>query len=169
VNAKDALAFLKGPAGPARFAEVAPGIYRGGQPDRPQLEALRALGVHTVVNLRREQRSLRRMEGLHAGELGMRFLQFPFYGVFGADELFLESILEVMRLGGVYIHCKHGRDRTSLLIALYRVCFEGWQPERAWQEEVLAYEHSPSYFYRKLRGTFARYVARHQRQLDAAR
>jgi protein tyrosine/serine phosphatase len=166
-EAERALALLHGPAGPSRFACVADGIYRGGQPTREQLEALHALGVRTVISLRREQRKLARVEAEHVGGLGMTFLRFPFYGVFGADELFLQGILEHMRRGGVYIHCKHGRDRTSLLIALYRVCCEGWDPERAWQLEVLGYEHSPTYFYRRLRSTFDRYVARHRRLLDA--
>src|SRR5262249_55845116 len=135
-DAEGALAFLQSRAGPPRFARVADGIYRGGQPTCEQLEALHALGVSTVISLRREQRRLARVEAEHVGGLGMTFLRFPFYGVFGADELFLEGILHEMRRGGVYIHCKHGRDRTSLLIALYRVCFEGWDPERAWQLEV---------------------------------
>ena len=86
----------------------------------------------------------------------MRFLHYPFYGVFGADEMFLVGIVEEIRKGGVYVHCKHGRDRTSLLVALYRVVHEGWEPKRAWQLEAIEYGSAQTYFYRQLRVVYNR-------------
>jgi protein tyrosine/serine phosphatase len=159
-EARAAHAFLHSDEGPPRFAHVGDQLYRGGQPSRRHLEALWVLGVRTVINLRREERKLWRAEQQAAEALGMKFFRFPFYGVFGAKEAFLEEILAQMSTGGLYIHCKHGRDRTSLLIALYRVYHEGWDPEVAWQREVLAYGYQPTYFYRKVRSTFDRFVAR---------
>ncbi len=146
--------------GPDRFAQIGDRLFRGGQPSERHLEALRALGVGTVINLRREERKSWRAEERHVRALGMEFLRFPFYGVFGADQLFLERILAEMRRGAAYIHCKHGRDRTSLLVALFRVRFEGWDAQLAWQREVLEYGYQPTYFYRKLRTTYDRFVRR---------
>jgi protein tyrosine phosphatase (PTP) superfamily phosphohydrolase (DUF442 family) len=140
--------------GPARFARVTPGLYRGGQPTRKHLEQLKALGVDTVINLRRENDDAWREERRHAGELGMRFLHFPFYGVFGADVVFLEKILAEMKKGNVYVHCKHGRDRTSLLIALYRVMHEGWEPALAWKLEAVDYGSAQTFWYRSLKTSF---------------
>jgi protein tyrosine/serine phosphatase len=153
------LAFLRGPEGPPRFAQVREGIYRGGQPSRRHLEALQGLGVRTVISLRREARRGWQEEKRHAQQLGMRWLRFPFYGVFGADAAFLQEILREMGRGGVYIHCKHGRDRTSLLVALYRVWFEKWHPEEAWKLEVLDFGYQPSRFYRLIRRSFDRFVS----------
>ena len=34
----------------------------------------------------------------------------------------------------VYLHCEHGRDRTGLLVAFYRIRYEGWSVDRAYQE-----------------------------------
>lgn len=155
---RELLAFLRGAAGPPRFAEVRAGIYRGGQPSRRHLEALQALGVRTVISLRRESRRGWQEEKRHVQQLGMRWLRFPFYGVFGADVAFLREILDEMGRGGVYIHCKHGRDRTSLLVALYRVWFEKWHPEEAWKLEVLDFGYQPSRFYRLIRRSFDRFV-----------
>jgi protein tyrosine/serine phosphatase len=146
--------------GPTRFAVVARGLFRGGHPDYDDLEALHVLGVRNLISLRRERRGLSREEQRHAHALGMHFHHFPFYGIFGAHPLFLEKILVEMRKGGVYIHCKNGRDRTSLLIALYRVRFEGWDPDVAWKSEVLGFGYRPTYFYRRLQHTFEAFVRR---------
>jgi protein tyrosine/serine phosphatase len=34
----------------------------------------------------------------------------------------------------VYVHCKHGQDRTGLMVGLYRVLQQGWAPEKAYEE-----------------------------------
>ncbi len=31
----------------------------------------------------------------------------------------------------IYVHCEHGKDRTGLVLALYRVRHDGWSPARA--------------------------------------
>jgi protein tyrosine/serine phosphatase len=54
----------------------------------------------------------------------------------------------------VYVHCKNGRDRTSLVVALFRVLYQGWEPDEAWNYEVLAYGHQPSLFYRRIGTTY---------------
>lgn len=159
----DPLRYLASSAGPHRFARVADGIYRGGQPDHTALELLRDLGVTTIINLRRESRFTYRGERTYAEELGMRFLHYPFYGVFGAGEQFLTDIVEEVKTRNVYIHCKHGRDRTSLIVALYRVMHEGWGPEDAWQREAIEYGSAQTYFYRQLRVVYQRMTEKFRR------
>jgi protein tyrosine/serine phosphatase len=147
--------------GPVNFGQITDTIYRGGQPDAADLARMRALGVDTIINLRRENRSLRRRERRTAEALGMRVLEFPFYGVFGADDEFLGEILRQATdpdNGTVYVHCKNGRDRTSLVIALYRVLYQGWKAEEAWNYEVLAFGHQPTRFYRQIGTTFRRTI-----------
>ncbi len=34
----------------------------------------------------------------------------------------------------ILIHCKHGADRTGLIVALYRIVFEGWDKISAIEE-----------------------------------
>jgi protein tyrosine phosphatase (PTP) superfamily phosphohydrolase (DUF442 family) len=148
--------FLAGKDGPVRFARVADGVYRGGQPTRQHLEQLYALGVRTVVNLRREDSDARHREQAECKRLGIRFLNYPFYGVFGADDEFLLPIVAELKKGSVYVHCLHGRDRTSLLVALYRVLVEGWDPHVAWKLEVVDYGSAQTGFYRQLHVAYDR-------------
>jgi protein tyrosine/serine phosphatase len=156
----DAYEHLASNAGPPRFARVAEGIYRGGQPSRKDLEALHQLGVRTIIDLRREDDDAWQQEQATAQSLGMRCLRYPFYGVFGADDDFLHEIVGHLRNRNVYVHCRHGRDRTSLLVALYRVLVEHWEPKLAWKLEVIDYGSQQNFFYRALRTAFDRMVSR---------
>ena len=47
-----------------RFHEVAPGLYRGGQPTRAGFEHLKERGVKTVINLRDERDERKLVEEL---------------------------------------------------------------------------------------------------------
>ena len=154
----NALASAKGPV---RFARVSDGLYRGGQPTMQHLQDLYALGVRTIVNLRREDSSVWREEERQAKRLGIQFLHFPFYGVFGVDDLFLNGIVEQIKKGKVYVHCLHGRDRTSLMVALYRVLVEGWEPKVAWKLEAIDYGSAQTFWYRPLRNAFERMVVKY--------
>src|SRR5436190_1062197 len=92
-----ALRALAGPDGPVRFAVVAAGIYRGGHPSATHLERLAELGVRTIISLRREDGPARRLEEARARALGLRFLHFPSYGIFGISAGTLAKILEEVR------------------------------------------------------------------------
>jgi protein tyrosine phosphatase (PTP) superfamily phosphohydrolase (DUF442 family) len=155
-----AFRYLAGPSGPTRFARVAEGVYRGGQPTRMDLQQLHALGVRTVVDLRREDADAWQKEEHDATALGMKFVHCPFYGVFGQTDAFYDRIVGELRKGGVYVHCKHGRDRTSLVVALYRVVVEAWDPKVAWKLEVVDYGSAQNFFYRKLHEDFDRIAKR---------
>ena len=149
--------------GPERFSQVTPRLYRGGQPTRADLVRLRLLGVQTIISLRREESKTRRQEARDAEELGMRFLNFPYYGVFGASGRFFKKILHALRdqdNGVVYLHCQHGRDRTSLGVALHLVIDQGWDPETAWKLAAVDYDHAPTFWYSEMRGNFDKMVRR---------
>jgi protein tyrosine/serine phosphatase len=155
---------LQSEGAPARFARVDERVYRGGQPTEEHLRLLHAIGVTKIVDLRRERLDVRRAERAAARELGMEFVELPFFGVFGADLDFLTRAIDELRThdgGAVYIHCDNGRDRTSLVVALYRLVHDEWSPERAWQHEVLAYGHESTPVLREIRLTFDDYALEH--------
>jgi protein tyrosine/serine phosphatase len=148
-------------------------LWRADQPATTDLEQLHELGIRTIVNLRREEGRTIAAERRAAEMLGMRFLNFRFYGIFGASTRFLDAILAELHRpenGGVLVHCKNGCDRTSLVIGLYRVLFEGWDPDRAWREEFVRHGHDPDnprspwkprwrlWFYANVRRTFFRHL-----------
>lgn len=158
-------------AGPERFAMVTPSLYRGGQPDEHDLVLLHAVGVTTIIDLRRERLGIRRAESAVARRLGMRFVEYPYYGVFGASVQFIHGILQEMgapRSGAVYIHCGDGGERTSLMVALHRVLAQGWDPAKAWSREALAFGHHEGPVFREIELTYREIVHEHALALQTA-
>jgi protein tyrosine/serine phosphatase len=150
-------------SGPERFSQVTDRLYRGGQPNKAQIAQLKALGVTTLVSLRREDPDMRKEEEAEAKRLGMKFYNFPFYGVFGESPAFFDRMMQTMRdpaNGVVYVHCLHGRDRTSLAVALHLVFDQGWDAEKAWRQAATEYGHQSTFWYRELRGDFQKMVDR---------
>jgi protein tyrosine/serine phosphatase len=154
-----AYATLRTSRGPTRFQQVSPSVYRGGQPTRAQLELLRDLGVRTLIDLRQEPDAVA-AEARDAQALGMTFRSFGFSGLGTPDATLLHAIVAAMsdaRDGAVYVHCQQGRDRTSLVVALYRVWHDGWTRDIAWRREAHDYGHDGwrHFFFRKLDRAFS--------------
>lgn len=123
----------------ARFRQVAPGIYRGAQPETTEdYRELQALGVRTLLNLR-----LTPWEVLEEREkirkLGMRFIHHPYNPLGVPDDAQVRATLrELTRMENqpVFVHCREGKDRTGMIVGLYRVRNEGWTREQAYTEMV---------------------------------
>jgi len=118
------------------FYQVDDGLYRGAKPSSEGLETLKALGVRTVISLETKEESLREeRDGVEA--LGMKFLSLPMtLTERPPDSLvleFLETVLNPQN-HGVLVHCDNGKDRTGVLIAVYRTVVQGWGPKVAYQE-----------------------------------
>jgi protein tyrosine/serine phosphatase len=147
-----------------RFAQVDGRLYRGGQPTPSQIQLLYDLGVRTVISLRPEERDGAAEEEA-ARRLGMRFIRRPFSALSAPDDGLLHQIVDELRAaasdGPVYVHCHAGRDRTSLIVALYRVWAQSWSPVTAWQRESLDFGHGQMLFFRSLDRAFARLTAAH--------
>ncbi|MGZ3426943.1 MAG: fused DSP-PTPase phosphatase/NAD kinase-like protein [Polyangia bacterium] len=154
---------LSSPRGPDRFAQVTPSLYRGGQPTAAQLGLLRELGVRTIVVLA-DDPPVVRAETEAATHLGLTVHSHPFSGLSEPDPALLRRVVDELRVAGspVYVHCRRGRDRTSLVMALYRVWVQGWDPAEAWRREALDFGHGGlrAIFFRKLDRTYARLTRR---------
>lgn len=107
-------------------AAVAPGIYRGGVPDKEGVAWLKEHGIRTVVNLRH-------YHGDSEGELveaaGLKYVRIPLSSTDAPRpeqvELFLRTVTDPANQP-VYVHCLHGVDRTGAMIATYRMQVQGW-------------------------------------------
>lgn len=107
-------------------ALVAPGIYRGGQPDAAGVRWLRSIGVRTVVNLRHYHGD---REGERVRAAGMRYVRIPLESTDPPTETQVRAFLAVVNdpaARPVYVHCLHGVDRTGAMVAIYRMQAEGW-------------------------------------------
>ncbi|MBI5596685.1 MAG: tyrosine-protein phosphatase [Elusimicrobia bacterium] len=121
------------------FHEVAPGVFRGGQPTSAGWAFLKSRGVRTVVKLNFKS------EGSddEAAKLGMKVIDASgppseVGDVFWApDPARIRLAVEALRdeaLRPVYVHCLHGQDRTGLIVGLYRVLHERLPKEKAYAE-----------------------------------
>lgn len=133
------LASTTGHAEIARLSVVDDGVIRGGQPESvDDYQMLKeTYQVKTVINLREsnvdEDASLARGAGLD-------YISYPLDGtpVLGTvSEKSARQILAIMNdptKRPVFIHCHHGKDRTGLLVGLYRVFTMEWEKADAYNE-----------------------------------
>jgi tyrosine-protein phosphatase SIW14 len=108
--------------------QVAPGLYRGAQPEEEGFATLKKLGVKTVVNLRSWHSDRKDCE-----RAGLEYVHIAMQAWEGEDD----EIIELLRVvtdpsrQPVFVHCKHGADRTGAACAAYRIVVEGWTHEDA--------------------------------------
>lgn len=123
-------------SGVDNFATIEGGphpIYRGGQPTREGYEQL-AKGrykVATVIDLRDDYEPWAEQAVTAAGMTYKRIGMSAWSTDTAKVREALRTIAEAAATGPVYIHCRQGRDRTGLEVAMYRILVQGWTRERA--------------------------------------
>lgn len=132
--------FFTGCVNPRKFAvrPVSPGIFAGQRPMTDgQFERLKAQGVRTILSLQVcpwDTWPERRM----AREHGFKFVNLPIVASpFPPSEKRIQAVLATLtnpRLQPIYFHCRVGVDRTMTIWGLYRVYYEDWCAEAAWEE-----------------------------------
>jgi len=129
---------------PAEWAQavVAPGLpnlyqvsaelYRGAQPEKRGYAELRQLGVRTVVNLRQgEDWERAEVEGA-----GMRYVSLPTNTFFPRKKRFRTflALFDDPSNLPLFLHCRHGADRTGAAVAIYRILRQDWSAREALRE-----------------------------------
>jgi protein tyrosine/serine phosphatase len=135
------------PARPAEWAKpvsmpglpnlhkVSDSLYRGAQPEPEGFVNLKAMGIKTVVNLRSMHSDEDEME--EAGMTGKLDYVHIKINTFRPKEDHVVRFLKVMadpKRHPVFVHCKHGADRTGTVAAFYRIVFQGWSKQDALKE-----------------------------------
>ncbi len=122
-------------AGVPNLHRVTPLIYRSAQPDAEGFQNLARIGVKTVINLRRRVDD----SPLAAGS-GLKTVHIKITTRHVSDENGAK-IVEALRAlhaaqsdGPVLVHCTHGADRTGMIIALWRMLYQGWSRREALDE-----------------------------------
>jgi len=127
------------------LVEVEQNILRGGRPVGSDFALLEQKGIRTIISL--EIASTVAKERRDAEALGMRFISIPMSVYQAPTNQEMNQILHHLNDSSLYplfIHCKHGEDRTGLVIGLYRVENSHWSPQRAY-EEMLKLGFHPKY------------------------
>ena len=112
-------------------------LYRGSQPNEEGFEQLQKLGITTIVDIRRQHQGAVKNERMRVEALGMHFVYIPASGWSAPtdDELVqFFSFLQQHPKEKLYVHCWLGDDRTGVFLAAYRIVFEHWTAEKAFQE-----------------------------------
>jgi len=131
------------------FGCVEPGIlYRCGQPGGSSLRGLvEKYGIKTVVNLRSAAKIQEDREAQEEISFATRnHVNLVFVPV--SDVPTLEQVREFLDLvkdpanRPVLIHCAGGKERSGMMVAVYRIVVDGWPEERA-LKEMISYGYDP--------------------------
>jgi len=119
-------------------------LYRGAQPVPAGYEQLRQLGIAIVVDLH-NQGAERQRERLAVESRGMRYVNLPASATQGPTGAQIAQFLQLLRDNPgrkIFVHCKHGADRTGVMIAAFRMAWEDWTPAQAMAEMHAFHFHS---------------------------
>lgn len=111
--------------------QMTPNLYRSALPTADNVPMLQALNVGTVVTFIKDN------DKTWMGNAQMSRVSIPLH----ADRVTDADVIRVLHVlqdagekGPVLMHCKHGRDRTGLMAAMYRMVIQGWSKTEAISE-----------------------------------
>jgi protein tyrosine/serine phosphatase len=118
------------------FHMVSPQLYRGAQPKAGGLQTLKKIGIKTILNLRREDEHTQ-AEGAEARTLGLRYYSVSLPEFSAPKDKEVQQALDIINTAEnqpVFVHCRHGEDRTGTIIACYRISHDAWTAAEARKE-----------------------------------
>jgi len=119
------------------FGRVADFYYRGGQPDDNGLKILAAKGVHTIVDLRGEDKKRGDHERETAEALGMQYISLPLSPIHAPSDEQVEKFLSIVHTASnqpIFVHCRRGSDRTGVMTAIVRIHDFHWTADESYKE-----------------------------------
>lgn len=113
--------------------QVTPILFRSAQPDAAGFANMaKTLKVKTVIDLRESQTD--------AAYLGTSKIK-AYYVPMNALHITTDEIVAALKLikahegeGPILVHCQHGADRTGVVMAMYRIIYQGWSKAQAIDE-----------------------------------
>ena len=120
--------------GVPNFAVVSPVLSRGAQPTREGFGQLREQGIRTVVALRWEHSDDAALAGLGLNSYRLRAKQWH---PENEDVVRAMKVILTPEYQPVFVHCQAGKDRTGLVVAVYRILVDGWSVDDAIDERKM--------------------------------
>jgi len=111
--------------------KISEDLYRGAQPTAEGMKELEKLGIKTVVNLRSLHSDREEMENV---DLAYEHIRMTTLDPDMDDIVRFLNIVTDSNSTPVFVHCRHGADRTGTICAIYRVIIQGWSREDAVEE-----------------------------------
>ncbi len=116
------------------FGQMDERFYRGAQPLQDDYQALKDLGVKTVIDLRNDPTEY---EKAAVEALGMKYINIPMSGWKYPKDRQVEEFLKIANdpeTGKFFVHCKAGIHRTGVVGAVYRFTKYSWGYDQAYKE-----------------------------------
>jgi hypothetical protein len=121
-----------------KFSQVSPALYRGSRPNDPEdFDFLESKGIKTIVSLEEMPWHVgpeREKAKGRFGFINVGITASPFEPNENDVDLALQYLNDPEIPKPVYVHCAIGRDRTSLIVGLYRIQTESCAPKETWNE-----------------------------------
>lgn len=143
------------------FGQMDERFFRGAQPKRGDYEALAALGINTIIDLRNDPKDYEKIETEAAG---MRYINIPMSDKKRPQDSQIEEFLKLVNdpaTGKFYVHCVGGRHRTGVMGAVYRYNVNRWNYDQVYRE-MKAYD----YYSRWGHGALGDYVEDYYQRLQ---
>lgn len=116
------------------FGQMDEHFYRGAQPDPDDYQALAALGIKTIVDLRDDPTNY---EKANAEAAGIKYVNIRMSDTRKPASEQVETFIGVAKDESnwpFYVHCIGGRHRTGLIGAIYRYNNYGWDFNTVYRE-----------------------------------
>ena len=116
------------------FGKVNDTYYRGAQPRGSDYRDLAAIGVKTVIDLQADGPS---NEAGAVKAAGMTFYRIGMTTSKAPTDAQIAQFFEIVSNPAnqpVFVHCAGGRHRTGTMTALYRMTYDGWTSQQAYNE-----------------------------------
>ena len=130
------------------FHQVDADLYRGGRPQPNAYLKLVEVGIRTIIDLespesvRREQEAIQGFNQTLKPEARVDFIPFPIDPAeivkAGVPHERLQDLFAQMQKARkpIFIHCYHGKDRTGVVVALYRMLHDQLSFQEAYDEAM---------------------------------
>jgi protein tyrosine/serine phosphatase len=116
------------------FGQMDARFFRGAQPKQEDFQALAALGIHTVIDLRDDPTVY---EKAAVESLGMKYVNLAVEDKHAPQEAQIAQFLKLVNdptTGKFFVHCAGGRHRTGIMGAVYRFNLYGWNFDQVYAE-----------------------------------
>lgn len=112
------------------FHQVDSLVFRSGQPSSSEMRNLERAGFKTILNLRNIQD-----DDFESRDTKLIIKHLPIR----TKAMNQDDIIEALRIirdseKPILVHCLHGSDRTGVVVAAYRMVFQGWSKLKAVEE-----------------------------------
>jgi protein tyrosine phosphatase (PTP) superfamily phosphohydrolase (DUF442 family) len=149
----------------SNFGQMDEHFYRGAQPKKGDFASLKALGIHTVIDLTEDSNEQAAVEAA-----GMKYVNIPIVDKSYPTEENVAAFLKTIDdkdTGVFYVHCAGGRHRTGDMGALYRFTKYGWSFDQAYKE-MENYDFYTSNGHQKAKDFVVDYAAKYAAQKASA-